>query len=221
MNRLPPIFAKHRFSLPPQLRPGVVFNVTNEMDDEAYALAQELDGKDTPSAHFGRWWVECSNLAILATIVGDTTYAMRVFGKRSGKHPPFVFDTAALHDTSWQDLADWQKVAAATYIRAAILVAEYTSREAEMAVNTLTRNKPCAFAQEGDTLRYAPLTSLASASGLHLERGYDRPEEPSGIRMREHDVRGHWRTFRSGVRVWVRPHRRGDASLGRVERVIG
>lgn len=217
---LPPIFAKHRFGLPPKLRPGVVFCVSREMDEEAYALARELDGKNTPSEHFGCWWVECDNLGILACIVGDTAYALHVYGKRSGPQPPFVFDTSALNDPTWNDLSDWQKVAAATYIRAAILFAEYTRREADVSVNTLSRNKPSAFIREGDTMRYAPLTSFASASGLHRQRDYERPDEPSGIRMREHDVRGHWRTFSSGVRVWVRPHKRGDAGLGRVQRVV-
>lgn len=219
-HNLPPIFAKHRFSLPEKLRPGVVFHVSREMDDDAEALAQELDGKNVPSEHFGCWWIETDHIAILATIVGETAYALHVFGRRSGQQQPFVFDTAALNDPSWNDLADWQKVAAASYVRAAILFAEYARREAEASVNTRARNRPYAFAREGDTLRYAPLTSLASASGHHHQRGYERPAEPSGIRMREHDVRGHWRTFSTGVRVWVRAHKRGDAALGRVDRLL-
>lgn len=218
---LPPIFAKTRFTLPEKLRPGVVFHVSREMDEEAYALAQKLDGQNTRSEHFGCWWVECDNLGILATIVGDTAYALHVHGRRSGRQSPFVFDTAALHDPTWNDMADWQKVAAGTYIRASILFAEYTRREAEMSVNTQTRNRPCAFARDGDTLRYIPLDRLSSASGQHRQRGYERPSEPSGIRMREHDVRGHWRTYSTGARVWVRSHKRGDAALGRVDRVIG
>jgi len=35
---------------------------------------------------------------------------------------------------------------------------------------------------------------------------------------RWHEVRGHWRTLKSGVRVPVRPHERGDERLGRIEK---
>jgi hypothetical protein len=39
-----------------------------------------------------------------------------------------------------------------------------------------------------------------------------------GSPKREHDVRSHFRTLKSGRRVVVRAHQRGDASLGRVEK---
>lgn len=40
------------------------------------------------------------------------------------------------------------------------------------------------------------------------------------IRRRRHAVRGHWRTYPSGARVWVDAHERGDADLGRSSRVV-
>lgn len=40
--------------------------------------------------------------------------------------------------------------------------------------------------------------------------------EPTGRRVREHGVRGHWRKL-PGRKIWVRDHKRGDALLGRVE----
>jgi hypothetical protein len=39
-----------------------------------------------------------------------------------------------------------------------------------------------------------------------------------GPSKRLHDVRGHWRTYRSGTRVWIRSHQRGDESLGIVQK---
>lgn len=39
-----------------------------------------------------------------------------------------------------------------------------------------------------------------------------------GPSKRLHDVRGHWRTYRSGNRVWIRSHQRGDESLGIVQK---
>lgn len=35
---------------------------------------------------------------------------------------------------------------------------------------------------------------------------------------REHEVRGHVRTYKSGRKIWVRDHKRGDANLGRVDK---
>jgi hypothetical protein len=35
---------------------------------------------------------------------------------------------------------------------------------------------------------------------------------------REHDVRSHWRTLKSGKRVPVKSHTRGDVKLGRIEK---
>jgi hypothetical protein len=67
----------------------------------------------------------------------------------------------------------------------------------------------------GDTVRYVPLTQETYTR----TRDEMHSDEPA-YRKREHDVRGHWRTYRSGRRVWVREHTRGDASLGRVTRVI-
>jgi len=38
--------------------------------------------------------------------------------------------------------------------------------------------------------------------------------EPTGIKHRQHDVRGHMRHYKSGKAVFVKAHKRGDASLG-------
>lgn len=37
------------------------------------------------------------------------------------------------------------------------------------------------------------------------------------IRKRAHKVRGHWRHYKTGERVWIDEHQRGDASLGYVQ----
>lgn len=220
MRRLPPIFAKHRFSIPKSHLPGVLFCVTPEMDHEAHTLLTELDWRDAPISHFVSWWLEYRDLSILARVVGETEYRLQWFGRKSAPARAFTFDTDLIDAEEWP-LGNLEKAIAASYVRGAVLLNIYTEREAEVSVNTKTRNKPQAFIRQGDTLRYASLDNLASAAGQHRQRGYERPENPSGIHMREHDVRGHWRTYSSGVRVWVRPHKRGDASLGRVQRVIG
>jgi hypothetical protein len=68
----------------------------------------------------------------------------------------------------------------------------------------------------GDTFRYAPIESLS-------KRTSGRPcETPgaSGIKKKDHAVRGHWRHYPNGNRVWVRSHRRGDPDLGTSTRVL-
>jgi len=218
-RRLPPIFAKHRFKVPKDRQPNILFCVTPEMDREADEAVREMDERDTIIDHFSAWWVEYKDAAVLAQIVGDTEYRLQCFNRRSGVDAPFVLNTDMLTAEVWP-LSDMQKISAALYIRAAILLRIYTEREREVSVNTLTRNTPRAFQRQGDSLKFAPLESLASVAGQSRQRGYVRPFQASGIQMREHDVRGHWRTYASGVRVWVRPHKRGDADLGRVQRVI-
>jgi hypothetical protein len=36
---------------------------------------------------------------------------------------------------------------------------------------------------------------------------------PPGTPKGEHGVRGHWRQYQSGLRVWVREHRRGEGPV--------
>lgn len=45
-----------------------------------------------------------------------------------------------------------------------------------------------------------------------VETGMTRDYQP----RRDHEVRGHWRTYKSGKRTWVRSHRRGDETLGTI-----
>jgi hypothetical protein len=52
-------------------------------------------------------------------------------------------------------------------------------------------------------------------------RSVSRPTNKDALlgpkfRKRDHGVRGHWRTYKTGKRVWVHAHRRGDAALGTV-----
>lgn len=218
-RKLPPIFARHRFAIPKADQPEVVFCVTPEMDREAQHHIDQMDRRDTPWDFFACWWVEYSDMGILAQILSDTEFQLKWFGRKTGAGKPFVFDTRLL-DADTYSLTNVQKIAVASYIRGGLLLHLYTERERDVSVNTQTRNKPRAFARQGDTMRFAPLYSLASAAGQHRQRGYERPDDPSGIRMREHAVRGHWRTYASGARVWVRPHKRGDSDLGRVQRVV-
>jgi len=221
MKQLPSIFAKARFQMPADMLPAVVFRMTREREADADRIIAENDERDTRIEHFGRWWVESQHIGILSVLTDETEHALTVWGKRSGRQAPFRFrDSDLSADAYHQRFTDWQKLAIAQYVRAALVLASYTEAQADVSVLTGTRNSPGAWEREGDSLRYAPVSSLRSLSGIARQRGYEPPADPSGIKMREHDVRGHWRTYSTGVRVWVRPHKRGDAEIGRVTRVI-
>lgn len=213
-RRLPPIFAKVRFKLKPADVPPVVFRFSKEhINDARETIKSAWD--NIPLYTYSHCWMETPYLGILAYCPDEECVHIRSWN-RNGKHPT-RFTFCGHHDS---DLSDLEKVVRAQYFQAAYTLHLYTESEAEVSVNTLSRSAPSAHRREGDTMRFAPLESLASAAGQHRMRGYVRPDEASGIRMREHDVRGHWRTFPSGVRVWVKPHKRGDAELGRVQRTV-
>ncbi len=220
-SKLPPIFANARFKMPTDMLPAVVFHMTRDREAVADRIIAENDRRDTRIEHFGRWWVESQHIGILSVLTDETEHALTVWGKRSGRQQAFQFrDSDLSADAYHQRFADWQKLAIAQYVRAALVLASYTERSADMSALTGTRNAPGAWERQGDSMRYVPVHSLRTLSGIHRARDYERPDEPSGIRMREHDVRGHWRTYSTGVRVWVRSHKRGDPEIGRVTRVI-
>jgi len=214
MNRLPPIYAKVRFRIAKADTPPVLFQFSKDHIDEARATIAALT-EEIPLYTYAHCWMETPWLGILAYCPDEKRVHVRSWN-RDGKHPTSFW----FRDFTEKGLSDLETIVKAQYFQAAYTLHTYTERAAEVSVNTLSRNAPSAYRREGDTLRFARIDDLASAAGQARQRGYERPAEPSGIRMRDHAVRGHWRTFPSGVRVWVRPHRRGDASIGTVTRVV-
>ncbi|WP_296763786.1 hypothetical protein [Sediminimonas sp.] len=214
IRRLPPIFAKVRFRLRPADVPPVVFRFSKQHINDARETIQRM-WDEVPLYTYSHCWMETPYLGIMAYCPDEECVHVRAWNK-NGKHAT-KFQFRSFDEGG---LSDMEKVVKAQYFQAAYALHLYTERAAEVSVNTLSRNSPSAHRREGDTLRYAQLDDLASAAGQSRQRGYARPCEVSGIKMREHDVRGHWRTYPSGVRVWVKPHKRGDVGLGRVQRVM-
>jgi len=57
--------------------------------------------------------------------------------------------------------------------------------------------------------------------GLPKEKGYQIKDQivgGTGIAKRRHEVRGHIRRYKNGMKVWVKSHERGDLSMGRVHK---
>jgi hypothetical protein len=76
---------------------------------------------------------------------------------------------------------------------------------------TAQRNKASVWYREGDNLKFKRIHDFRRLPSS----GYTPPEPgSSGIKKKDHAVKGHWRHYKSGAKVWVRPHRRGDPELG-------
>lgn len=71
-------------------------------------------------------------------------------------------------------------------------------------------DRPILWVPKGDTIKYVRAPFRAPVQARDVQTG-------EVIRKREHAVRGFWRTLRSGNKVWVRAHTRGDPALGTVE----
>jgi len=79
------------------------------------------------------------------------------------------------------------------------------------------RNKASVYYKEGDVVKWKRIWDMNKLPSPEYV-----PPEPgvSGIRKKEHDVIGHYRTYKNGAKVWVRPHKRGDPTLGVVTKLI-
>lgn len=214
IRKLPPIFSKVRFRISREDTPPVIFQFSKEHIDEARGQIANLKD-EVPLYTYSHCWMETPYLGILAYCPDEQRVHIRAWN-RDGK----LSGNFSFKDFTERGLTDLETVIKAQYFQAAFTLHLHTERPADMSVVTASRNAPKSYRREGDTLRYVRISDIASAAGLARLRDYQRPEDPSGIRMREHEVRGHWRTFSSGMRVWVRPHKRGDPDLGRVTRVV-
>lgn len=217
LRKLPPIFSRVRFSISKADQPPIVVRLgADEIDVARMFIRGSPDDVELSVKMWAHIWIETPHLGMLCYSREDDSSDVMVWNARGGDCVRYHF--AQVLDEPGDDLF---RIVKAQFYQAAVALHLLEQRERDVSVNTLTRNKPSAWTRVGDTMRFVPLSSLASGAGHSRQRDYQPPSEPSGIRMREHDVRGHWRTYSSGVRVWVRSHKRGDPELGRVTRVIG
>jgi hypothetical protein len=215
--KLPPIFAKNRFSIPKDKQPPVIIRLA--LDDVNMAIEYIRKAPADQNLNLNIWphvWLEGPHVGMLVITHNEDSSTVYCWTDRYKKPTKHVF-TGDMNEEGDEIF----KVTKAMFYQVMVALHLLTEEEAEVSVNTKTRNKPRFWLREKDGIRYAPISLLASTSRQNAQRGYVPPEQPSGIKMREHDVRGHWRTYSSGVRVWVRSHKRGDPELGCVTRVIG
>lgn len=226
MKGLPPILDRVRLKLKKEdLPPFVIyirdFSVIPDTDD----IVKNVVDDNIPILGVSHWWLEMGEkdvkIGLLIRGRENADFDIKAYSARGGWLDSFQFNP-------WQPMKSMASMQEPAHTARRLIGGELIkimhylwlveNEPARIPATTGVRNAPAAFIRMGDTLRYDRLDSLRTTSGQ--QREYVPPEEPSGIRKREHEVRGHWRTYRTGVRVWVRSHKRGDPELGRVTRVL-
>jgi hypothetical protein len=77
------------------------------------------------------------------------------------------------------------------------------------------------YGKIGDTFRYERL-SVAMVKKLYVplaEPALNLDQDGPAYHKRQHEVIGHWRQYRSGRRVFIHAHKRGDPELGVVTKI--
>lgn len=81
----------------------------------------------------------------------------------------------------------------------------------EYAKPVTKKNKEIRDGISGDKHKYYRVVLQPT---MGVDTGETRDYQP----RRNHEVRGHWRTYANGQRTWVRSHRRGDETLGKISK---
>lgn len=245
MGKLPLIFDHVRFKLPEARRPNVVinmqrdpFDIVNEWldaaDDEHYTLEisfwrrfwLEIPYRDSAKKAYGMLCEVLSedlqNFESMRVTVYNSSYENRgqfmvgeYFAKLIDESDPIAVAYSGL-------------CSSLSYTLHYLNVRERYEKGSDDSIASAQRkNKVEYHAQAGDTIRYIRVnTDEVRKARIQARTKHTQPEvvevadkEGPGHHKRQHDVAGHWRTYKSGKRVFVRAHQRGDPALGTVIRV--
>lgn len=212
MLELPPIFRKARFHLTKDQMPPVVIGLTMDKVLDAAPNILEQKSFKNPYMHY---WIESARhgfLIMKREVPNDVSITMLLFDPKKKRMVPMSMRAGDFLHNPFAPQSE--------ALMLSLAFEWFISQPAEISVNTQTRNKPSVLARQGDSLIWSKIEDVRSHAGQARQKGYEPPAEPSGIHKRLHDVRGHWREYSSGVRVFVKSHQRGDPSLGRVTRII-
>jgi hypothetical protein len=220
--KLPKVFAQNRFNLKSQ--PTVVLSFKDPLVASRVELDYLRESIHTSNkiSVWNCWWFEQASYGVLVQSkkcdtlfeLSKTTTVRAFYGKGRSKElvmADIISDPSAYDEIFNQVMLDvlWTAVHVTQLVEQA---------QAHSSVQSGLKPAPRleSYERVRDTLRFAPFDLLA-------RRTVRRPEEkgePTGIRKREHEVRGHWRHYPSGNKVWIRSHTRGDPDLGTVTRVL-
>lgn len=210
-------------ALPKSLYPEIVIHFDNEEQIASY-MDQEAGQEDMYVA-YDRMYIELTkvigeSILIIRKDKQATFYIMSHNGY--GALPFFKLANGNTYFYGLDgkrvtpNLKDQNAMSIAQRIYLATILYINSIQKDHVSINTETRNRPSIYTRIGDTYRFAKVDHL---SGKNSPK-YQKPLEPTGIKKKHHHVRGHWRTYKSGVKVWVKAHERGDPDLGHVTRIL-
>lgn len=151
-----------------------------------------------------RWMFSAGKITILVAVENDDLIIRLI---HRNLKPVFSFSVLdVLTDPDLGGPPDENRALKATLMIAVVdFTMHITAQDGE--TNTPSDPVPVVWERQGDTIKYirpaSPFTGEGSAREFMRKK-------------RLHAVRGHYRKLKSGERVWVKPHMRGDESVGRV-----
>lgn len=242
MPELPRLFQKIRFKIPANIRPSVLIDLSHDPFDEVddMVAAQHVANGENYTLEIRFWknfWIELPMSRnedprrrhlrfgmhcvlddgksefedIRITVYNHDGYSRGtlVAGDYFGKPlPPNPTNEQIAYDGLAMGLA--YQLHYLSLRRKAMVVPGYTP--------PTDRAEPRYHGIVGDTFRYERVSAHAMAEFVH-QRDSKRESHKTDIKKRDHEVVGHWRQYKSGKRVFVRGHRRGDPALGTVTKV--
>ncbi|MCG7629017.1 hypothetical protein MHM88_14495 [Epibacterium sp. MM17-32] len=223
LRQLPKVFAKHRFSISKSQQPYLVFHLQRQ---EHVALTENIhslaDEGHVAIQYFPSWWVEIDQgWGLHCRCDDDKVNTLDLYDPRGLRHSTdFVsreMETYVREKEQSPSGLNLNTLARSLFLEASTALHLRLEGAPRISTYTGVTNEKAISVRVGDTMKFVPFSRLATAPVSQAPR---REEGASGIRKREHVVRGHWRQYRSGVRVWVNAHRRGDPALGTTTRIV-
>lgn len=239
MPKLPEIYADARFHIPPSQRPGVLV----ELDHDAFGIVSSRvedtirrDGDYAMELHFWKnFWLELvygptrTPLALHCVLLDEDqpdfgNLYVAAYNRRAEIVGRFLLRDHWMMDrpnATKEEVAYEGFSACIAYTLHYLTLRGNEERDGSGQPNT-KGNRISYYGKVGDTFRYEHIDLAEVRRYAVYATNGKRPDEDSKSagHKRQHDVSGHWRQYKSGKRVFVRAHKRGDPSLGTVTRVI-
>lgn len=217
MKILPPRFSKQKLGIPAEMRPDAIFTGFRDEVDAALTLWNS-DGFQRYDLVFPCVWVEDAEIgnALLIKLISDEEFESWYYYRNSEKPLKASF---TIYDS--EKIADFDRGAVYEVSIAALVAISRIAGSSVVDVGKITASqKNRELLVRGDGYTYARLKDFAQSKKINGSENLKTALKKNGVRVRDHPVRGHWRNLGQGRRIWVRSHRRGDASLGSVSRMI-
>lgn len=222
-DRLPPIVqkfwkrSKNPKSVLKELTENVVPHIIINVDYNQVRKEHQKNPVIDSVELYGVFWIEYDREAFFCTFSDEDMYLRIGIIGIQGNVVDSFYHRADEEGLKTRAALTYSRRLAFDFVLVVMGVMARHRHEGKTSVFTASRNKGSVFYSHGDVTVYKRIFDFKK-----LPPAEYTPPEPgsSGIRKKEHDVVGHYRQYKSGVKVFVRPHKRGDPSLGRVTSVF-